>query len=223
VANITITNIDLARVVLEAWNATDGVLRNASGSDQTYQEGTLLARDPATGELVPYAPAASPNRVVDVTVDVAAIANATAPDTAVVVAGALVGDEVVIEPLGTWNAGLTQPQGRVLVDGTVQVRIGNFTGAPIDPASQTLRFYLRHKANFLRPKYVLPCAVAVTTVAGTAPVTVLSAGKVNSRLLKVHGSPPTAATADDLDALMDRPIIPVVSDQQAKTDNPANP
>lgn len=217
--NLVNTPIDLARVALEVWNQTDGVLRNASGSDQSYQEGTLLSRNPATGELVPYAPAASPNRVVDVTVDVASIANATGPDTAVVVAGALVGDEVVIEPLGTWPAGLSQPQGRVLVDGTVQVRIGNWTGAPIDPVSQTLRFYLRHNANFLRPKYVLTYPVAVTTAAGTAGVTVLSAGKVNARLLKVHGAPPTTATADDLDALLDRPIIPVVLDQQSKLDN----
>lgn len=217
--NLVSTPIDLARVALEVWNQTDGVLRNASGSDQSYVEGTLLSRNPVNGELVPYAPASSPNRNVDVVVDVASIANATGPDTAVAVAGALVGDEVVIEPLGVWPAGLSQPQGRVLVDGTVQVRIGNWTGAPIDPVSQTLRFYLRHNANALRPKYVLTYPVAVTTAAGTGPVTVLSAGKVNARLLKVHGAPPTVATADDLDALLDRPIIPVVLDQQSKLDN----
>lgn len=218
-ANLTATNIDLSRVALEVWNQTDGVLRNASGSDQSYQEGTILSRDPATGELVPYAPASGQNRVVDVTVDISSVANGAAPDQAVVVAGALVGDEVVIEPLGTWPAGVSHPQGRVLVDGTVQVRVGNFTGAPIDPATQTFRFYLRHKANVNRPKYVLTYPVAVTTAAGTGPVTVLSAGKVNSRLLKVHGAPPTVATADDLDALLDRPIIPVVLDQQSKVDN----
>lgn len=83
---------------------------------------------------------------VDVTVDVGAIANATAPDTAVVVPGSRVGDSIVVMPLGVWPAGLSGPQGRCLVAGTVQVRIGNFTAAPIDPASQTFRFTLTHDA-----------------------------------------------------------------------------
>lgn len=217
--NITTTNIDLGSVVLEMWGSLDATLRNASGSDQSYLEGTLLSRN-AAGELVPYAPAVAPDKVIDVTVDVGSITNATGPDTAVVVAGALVGDLVTIEPLGTWNAGLSAPQGRVLVDGTVQVRIVNVTGAPIDPASQTFRFSLQHKGNELPPKYVLPYPVDLTTVAGTAPVTVLVAGKVNQSRLKVHGSPPTAPTATDLDALLDRPIIPVDTQQLAKIDNP---
>jgi len=220
VPNLTTTNIALARVALEVWGSLDGTLRNASGSDQTYQEGTLLSRDPATGELVPYAPATLADKQVDVTVDVGSIVNATGPDTAVVVAGALVGDLVTIEPLGTWPAGLSHPQGRVLVDGTVQVRIVNPTGAPIDPASQTFRFSLQHKGNELPPKYVLTYAVPVTTAPGTAAVTVLSAGKVHQGKLLVHGSPPTVAAAKDLDRLLDRPIIPVDFTQLSKIDNP---
>lgn len=80
----------------------------------------------------------------DVTVDVGAIANATATDTAVTVSKAKVGDAVQVAPQGTWPAGLTAPQGRCLVEGTVQLRIGNVTGAPIDPASQVFRFTLTH-------------------------------------------------------------------------------
>jgi hypothetical protein len=215
VPNITNTSIDLGSAALEVWGTLDGTLRNASGSDQSYVEGLLLTRNPANGELLPYAPASVADKVVDVTVDVPSITNATAPDTAVAVTGALVGDIVEIEPLGTWPAGLTAPQGRVLVDGTVQVRIANVTGAPIDPASQTLRFSLRHNANVLAPQYVLTYPVDVTTAAGTAAVTVLAAGKVNQRRLFVHGAPPTAATANDLHLLLDRPIIPVDVVQQA--------
>lgn len=221
--NITTTKIDLGSVALEVWGQLDGTLRNASGVDQNYQEGTLLSRNPANGELVPYAPATLADKVVDVTVDVGSITNATGPDTAVAVAGALVGDLVTIQPLGTWPAGLSAPQGRVLVDGTVQVRLVNPTGAPIDPASQTFRFLLQHKGNELPPKYVLTYPVTVTNAAGTGPVTVMSAGKVNSKRLLVHGAPPTAATANDLDALLDRPIIPLDVQQLGRFDNPDNP
>jgi hypothetical protein len=222
VPNITTTHNDLGSSALEVWGTLDGTLQNVIASDQNYVEGTLLTRDPATGNLLPYAGAAVADRISDVTVDVASITNATGPDTAVVVPGALVGDLVTIEPLGTWPAGLSAPQGRVLVDGTVQVRIVNPTGAPIDPASQTFRFLLQHNANFLPPKYVLTYPVTVLA-SSTGPVTVLSAGKVNQRRLFVHGAPPTAATANDLDALLSRPIIPVDINQLAKTDNPLNP
>lgn len=215
VGNITNTSNDLGSAALEVWGTLDATLRNASGSDQSYLEGTLLSRNPANGELVPYAPAAVADKVVDVTVDIASVANATGPDQGVAVSGALVGDLVEIEPLGTWPAGLSQPQGRVLVDGTVQIRVVNVTGAPIDPASQTFRISLRHFANVQRPAYVLTYPVDVTTVAGTAPVTVMSAGKVNQNRLKVHGSPPTAPTANDLHLLLDRPIIPVDIQQLA--------
>lgn len=217
--NINTTNIDLGEVTLEVWGSVDGTLQNVEVTDQNYVEGTLISRNPANGNLVPYAPPASPNRVVDVTVDVAAIANATAPDTAVTVAGALIGDLVTIEPLGTWDAGLSHPQGRVLADGTVQVRIGNFTGAPINPASQTLRFLLQRPANFQGPKYVLTYPVTVAA-SSTGPVTVLAAGKVDRDRLKIHGAPPTAANADHIDALLDRPIIPVSRKQLALVDNP---
>jgi hypothetical protein len=214
VANLTNTSVDLGSVALEVWGSVDGVLQNVDGVDNLYPEGLLLARDPATGNFIPYAPASVPDRVVDVTVDVASIANATGPDTAVTVPGSLVGDLITIEPLGTWPAGLSAPQGRCLVNGTVQVRIVNVTGAPIDPVSQALRFSLQHSANALPPKYVLTYDQLVATVS-TAAVTVMSAGKVNQKRLKIWGSPPTAANADHLDALLDRPIIPVDVVQQA--------
>ena len=83
---------------------------------------------------------------VDVTVDIASIPATTAPDQAVVVAGARVGDQVQIAPLGTWPVGITLPQGRVSVAGTVQVRIANVTAGAIDPGSQTFRFTLTHDA-----------------------------------------------------------------------------
>lgn len=221
-ANITITNNDLGSAALEVWGTIDGTLQNLAVSDQNFLEGTLLGRDPVTGNLLPYAPAAVANSVADVTVDVASITNATGPDTAVVVPGSLVGDFILIEPLGVWPVGLSQPQGRCLVNGTVQVRIVNVTGAPVDPVSQTLRFAMRHPANELSPRYVLTYPLTVPA-SSTAAVTVLSAGKVNQRRLWVHGSPPTLATADHIDRLLDRPIIPVDIAQLAKTDNPANP
>lgn len=80
----------------------------------------------------------------DVTVDIASVAAATAPDTAVTVPGSRVGDQIQIQPLGTWPANLGLPQGRCLVAGTVQVRVVNPTAGAIDPASQTLRFCLTH-------------------------------------------------------------------------------
>jgi hypothetical protein len=214
VGNITNTSNDLGSSALEVWGTLDGTLQNVIASDQNYVEGTLLARDPATGNLIPYAPASVPDSVADVTVDVASITNATGPDTAVTVPGSLVGDLITIEPLGTWPVGLSAPQGRCLVAGTVQVRIVNVTGAPIDPASQTLRFAMRHFANTLPPKYVLTFPFTVLA-SSSAAVSVMSAGKVNSRRLFVHGSPPVAATADQLDQLLDRPIIPVDVVQQA--------
>lgn len=80
----------------------------------------------------------------DVTVDVASIPAVTAPDTAVVVASARVGDNIIVTPLGVWPVGITLPQGRCLVAGTVQVRIANVTAGAIDPASQSMRFCLIH-------------------------------------------------------------------------------
>ena len=82
----------------------------------------------------------------DVTVDVASLAANTAVDTAVAVSKALVGDAVIVEPQGTWLAGLTAPAGRCLVAGTVQVRIANVTAGALDPASQVFRFTLIHDA-----------------------------------------------------------------------------
>lgn len=82
----------------------------------------------------------------DVTVDYASIPAATAPDQAVAVTKARVGDQIEIQPLGTWPANLSIPQGRCLVAGTVQVRVVNPTAGAIDPASQTFRFTLTHDA-----------------------------------------------------------------------------
>lgn len=82
----------------------------------------------------------------DVTVDVASVVAVTAVDTAVLVSKALVGDAIIVEPQGTWPAGLTAPQGRCLVAGTVQVRVGNVTAGAIDPGSQVFRFTLIHDA-----------------------------------------------------------------------------
>lgn len=68
-----------------------------------------------------------------------------------------------------------------------------------------------------QPKYVLTYEVTAATATDTR-VTVMSAGKVNQQRLVVH--PDTAADADDLDKLLDRPIVPVDTTQLAKIDNP---
>jgi len=83
---------------------------------------------------------------VDVTVDIASIPAATAPDQAVVVPGARVGDQVQIACLSAWPANLSLPQGRVSVAGTVQVRVVNPTAGAIDPGSMSMRFTLTHDA-----------------------------------------------------------------------------
>lgn len=80
----------------------------------------------------------------DVTVDVASIPAATAPDTSVAVPIAQVGDSIIVTPLGTWPPNLTAPQGRCAVAGTVLVRISNPTAGAIDPASQSFRFCCIH-------------------------------------------------------------------------------
>ena len=214
-SNITITNNDLGSVVLELWGTVEGTLENVEITEQTYAEGTILSRSPATGNLVPYAPAAAEDTVVDVTVDVASIAAVTAVDTAVVVPGALVGDSIIVTPLGTWPAGLTTPEGRCLVAGTVQVRVSNPTAGAIDPDSQLFRFSLGHDVE--APKYVLPSEV-VLAASSTGAVTVLSAGKVNQARLVIHDG--TTLTAAHFDALLDRPIVPVDVKQLAQIDNP---
>ena len=216
-ANITITNNDLGSAALEVWGVVDGSLQNVEVTDQTYLEGTLLSRNPANGNLVPFVSAAE-DTIVDVTVDFADVPTLEAIDQAVVVPGSLVGDAVTVEPLGTWPVGLTLPQGRVLVAGTVQVRVANVTAGNINPGSQSFRFSLQH-ADIQPPEYVLTHQKVVAASSSSA-VTVLSAGKVNQNRLKVHGAPPTAATAAHLHALLNRPIIPVDIKQLAKIDNP---
>lgn len=81
---------------------------------------------------------------IDVTADIASVAAVTAPDTALTVANARVGDQVLIAPLGTWPANLGLPQGRCIVAGTVQMRVINPTAGAIDPASQSFRVTLIH-------------------------------------------------------------------------------
>jgi hypothetical protein len=214
-SNITITNNDLGSVVLELSGSVEGVLQNVEVTEQTYAEGTLLSRSPSTGNLVPYAPAAVEDTIVDVTVDVASIAAVTAPDTAVTVPGSLVGDSIIVTPLGTWPAGLSAPIGRCLVAGTVQVRISNPTAGAIDPGSQSFRFSLGHDVE--PPKYILTYEVVIAA-SSTVAVTVLSAGKVNQNRLVIHAG--TTLTAAHFDALLDRPIVPVDVKQLAQIDNP---
>lgn len=81
-------------------------------------------------------------RDVAVTFDSAAIPNDEATDQAVTVPGARVGDAILVTPLGTFDVGLGMGPHRCLVAGTVQMRIGNVTGAPINPASQSYIFSL---------------------------------------------------------------------------------
>lgn len=131
-ANITITNNDLGSVALEVWGATDGVLRNAAGSEQTFAAGTILARHATDGKYYPYDPAE------------------TSEDIEV-------------------------------------------------------------------PKAVLTYGVTAAATSDTQ-VTVLTAGKVNQNRLVIHDETPI--TAAHLDALMNRPIIPVDVDQLSKIDNP---
>lgn len=75
----------------------------------------------------------------DATINFAVVNTITAADQAIAVANAEVGDTVLCAPQGAWDAGLTLPQGRCLVAGTVQFRIANPTAGNIDPASQTCR------------------------------------------------------------------------------------
>lgn len=77
--------------------------------------------------------------VQDATIDFASVATVTAPDQAIAVTGSEVGDTVLCAPQGTWPAGLTLPQGRCLVAGTVQFRLCNPTAGAVDPASQVCR------------------------------------------------------------------------------------
>ena len=131
-ANITITNNDLGSVALEVWGTLEGVLRNAAGDEETFAEGTILARHATDGKFYPYDPAE------------------TSEDLEV-------------------------------------------------------------------PKYVLTYAVTAAATSDN-PVTVLSAGKVNKNRLVIHDG--TTITAAHLDALMNRPVIPVDVKQLAKIDNP---
>lgn len=212
--NITITNVDIGSVALEVWGAVDGTLQNVEITEQTYAAGTILARL-ASGNLVPFAPAAVPDGIVDVTVDYDSVPTLEAIDMAVLVPGALVGDVITVVPLGTWPVGITLPQGRCLVAGTVQVRVANVTAGAVNPGEQTLRFLLQH--NIPGPKFVLTYEVVLAASSSVA-VQVLAAGKVDQSRLLIHDE--TAITAAMLDDLIARTIIPVYRKQLAKIDNP---
>jgi hypothetical protein len=212
--NITITNVDLGSVILELWGKRAGTLENVEVTEQTYAEGTLLSRN-AAGNLVPFVPAAVPDGTVDVTVDYDSVPTLEAIDMAVLVPGALVGDIVTITPLGTWPVGITLPQGRVLVAGTVQVRVANVTAGAVNPGSQVLRFDLEH--NLAPALFVLTYEVVLAASSST-PVEVMSAGKVDQNRLVIHNA--TVITAAMLDDLTARGIIPVDVKQLAKIDNP---
>lgn len=67
------------------------------------------------------------------------------------------------------------------------------------------------------PKAVLTYPVTAAATSDNA-ATVLVAGKVNQNRLVIHDETPI--TAAHLDALMNRPIIPVDVEQLAKIDNP---
>jgi hypothetical protein len=212
--NITITNIDLGSVVLELWGQRDATLENVEITEQTYAEGTLLSRN-AAGNLVPFVAAAVPDGIVDVTVDYDSVPTLEAIDMAVLVPGSLVGDVITVVPLGTWPVGITLPQGRCLVAGTVQVRVANVTAGAVNPGEQTLRFLLQH--NLAPALFVLTHEV-VLAASSTGPVQVMSAGKVDQNRLVIHDA--TAITAAMLDDLLTRTIIPVDVKQLAKIDNP---
>jgi hypothetical protein len=88
---------------------------------------------------------------VDVTIDLPNIVTRTAVDVAVAVPGSLIGDTVILTPLGAIAgvAGLALggPH-RVLADGTVTFRIGNPTAGDVDAGSQSFRVTLyRNRAR----------------------------------------------------------------------------
>lgn len=73
--------------------------------------------------------------VQDLSITFAQVNTITAADQAVVVPGSLLGDTVLCSPQGVYVAGLTLPQGRCLVDGTVQFRICNPTAGNLTPGA----------------------------------------------------------------------------------------
>lgn len=81
---------------------------------------------------------------VDLTIDFAEVAAATADDQSFAVQGAAVGDGFIVTPLGEWPDGLGLPQGRCAVAGTVIFRLCNPTVAPVNPGSQLCRVHIEH-------------------------------------------------------------------------------
>ena len=119
---------------------------------------------------------------------------------------------VILETWGTTDGILENAAGtqQTFVAGTLLARHATDGHLyPYDPAETS--------EDLEVPKYVLTYDV---TIAATSdkPVTVLSAGKVNSRRLVIHDG--TTVTAAHLDALLNRPIVPVDVRQLGQIDNP---
>jgi hypothetical protein len=112
--------------------------------------------------------------------------------------------------------------------GTLDATVNNATAAPVTLAEGTLlarnvadgKLYPYDPASVTPdvnvPKYVLTYEHVAPV--GDSKVTVMTAGKVNQNRLRIHAG--TAIAAVHLDALLDRPIIPVDIAQLAKIDNP---
>jgi len=77
-----------------------------------------------------------------VTVDSPSIPAETALDVEVIVPTSKPGDSIIVTPLGVFDEGLGMGPHRVFTSGTVNMRVGNVTAAPIDPVSQQYRFSL---------------------------------------------------------------------------------
>ena len=119
---------------------------------------------------------------------------------------------VALEVWGTLDAVLRNAAGtqQVFAEGTLLARHATDGKLyPYDPADTT--------EDLDQPKYVLTYPVTAAATSDNR-VTVMSAGKVNQRRLVIHDG--TTVAAAHLDALLNRPIVPVDTTQLAKIDNP---
>lgn len=94
---------------------------------------------PAVGVPVRAAPSGPPMCRVfnDVTIDHDSVASAAVLEAAVTLTGARVGDVVFAAPRAALTTGIALSHGRVSAPNTVQVGLGNLTGAPVNPAAVT--------------------------------------------------------------------------------------
>lgn len=121
---LRVTNVTVGAVDPASQTIRFTIFRNVARPDRQSPSGREQRRD------------------VTVTFDAASSIANTAVDQAVVVPGSRVGDAILVTPLGTFDAGLGLGPHRCLVDGTVQMRIGNVTAGNIDLASQDYIFSL---------------------------------------------------------------------------------